>query len=70
MKLVRRRWAEAARLQGTMYAAQIPQQALALLERAGLAQKSITVLRGVQGIEYRFDPGAMKFLAALFEEVP
>lgn len=61
--------AAASRTAGNLYKAEIPMHAIRLLEKAGLVTRSLTRMNGVQGLEYRFRPEAMKFLAQYFEEM-
>jgi len=60
--------AAAARSSGSVYVAQIPVNALNLLERAGLLRVSTTMMNGRQGTEYRFSAKAMEYLAQYFRE--
>jgi RHS repeat-associated protein len=61
--------AGASRGAGSLYMARIPQQALKLLERAGLVNIQHTLMNGVRGTEYRIRPEAMEHLARYFTEV-
>jgi hypothetical protein len=56
-----------ARAAGQLYAAEIPKKLLTLLEEAGLAQKITTSMGNVVGTEYKFLPGASKFIAGFFK---
>jgi RHS repeat-associated protein len=56
----------AARGEGFLLQAEIPNSALVLLERAGLAARSTTSMGGVVGTEIRFLPEATHFIFHLF----
>jgi hypothetical protein len=61
--------ADAARSTGTVYAARIPEAVLKMLQNARLLEVRRTLMNGVEGIEYRFAPEAMEYLAKFFKEV-
>jgi RHS repeat-associated protein len=62
--------AAASRAAGNLYMARIPEHAIKMLERAGLVTIQRTMMNGVRGMEYRFRPEAMEYLARYFEEIP
>lgn len=61
--------ANAARAEGVLLEAEIPNAALVLLERAGLAIRTTTTMGGTVGTEIEFLPGAVQFLLHLFKPV-
>jgi hypothetical protein len=62
--------AAGARGIGNLYSAQIPEQAVRMLEQAGLVFVRTTMMpNGAVGKEYRFTAEAMEYLARFFKEV-
>lgn len=61
--------ARRSRAAGTLYRARIPEDALRLLQKAGLVEIRQTLMNGVQGVEYRFRPEAMDYLSRYFKEI-
>ena len=62
--------AAASRAAGNLYMARIPEHAIRMLDRVGLVTVQKTMMNGVRGMEYRFRPEAMEYLARYFEEIP
>jgi hypothetical protein len=61
--------AAASRAAGTLYMARIPENAVRLLQRAGLVEIRNTIMNGVRGVEYRFNANAMDYLSRYFREI-
>jgi hypothetical protein len=60
--------ANAARGDGKLFTAQIPQALLQALEKVGMVRQSVTEMNGVRAIEYKFFPQATEFVVQFFHE--
>jgi hypothetical protein len=62
--------AQAARAEGQLFSAQIPQALVSELSSIGLATQRVTQMGNVVGSELRFLPGASQFVAPFFQAAP